>query len=295
MSKKVICDCDNTLGAPDRPIDDGQTLLYLLGREDIDLVGITTTFGNGTIEEVQGGTEWFVRAVGCSDIPLIHGVGERQQPPTEAAHFLADTAARYPGEVSVLAIGPLGNLRGAYELDSDFFKNVREIAIMGGYLQALPIPGWEHVPERNLSSDPEAAQLVLDAECPVTLMNAQICLEAPFGLDELAKMKCWQGTEIYEAMHDWLRRCIVHHGSSTEYLWDLLPAIYLSRPDLFDNRRARLRASVADMETGALVSSEEAGAPTINMPAHILDLDGFYQTLYDAWEHAAAHYARYEP
>ena len=42
MSQRVILDCDNTMGQPYKEVDDGLTLLYLLGRPDIDLLGITT-------------------------------------------------------------------------------------------------------------------------------------------------------------------------------------------------------------------------------------------------------------
>ena len=55
---KVIIDCDNTFGVPGRPIDDGQTILYLLGRDDIEIVGITTTHGNSTIDDVYPATQW---------------------------------------------------------------------------------------------------------------------------------------------------------------------------------------------------------------------------------------------
>ena len=50
--RRVIYDCDNTMGKPLSEIDDGLTLLYLLGREDLELVGVTTTFGNGALEDV---------------------------------------------------------------------------------------------------------------------------------------------------------------------------------------------------------------------------------------------------
>lgn len=46
--KKVLFDCDNTMGLPGRDVDDGLALLYLLGREDVDLKGVTTTYGNSS-------------------------------------------------------------------------------------------------------------------------------------------------------------------------------------------------------------------------------------------------------
>ena len=173
--RRVLLDCDNTMGLPGKPVDDGQTLQYLLGRDDIELMGITTSFGNGTIDEVHPATEQLLRDLGRPDIPLFKGAGERGQPPTDAARFLAEMAATHPGEITLLAIGPVGNLRGAAELDPGFYAKIKQIAVMGGYIQPLPIAGWEDVPERNLAGDPEGAYGMFHAACPVTLMNAHVC------------------------------------------------------------------------------------------------------------------------
>ena len=132
MTHRVILDCDNTMGIPYREVDDGLTLLYLLGRPDIEVVGITTTFGNGTIDEVHPITEALLEEMGREDIPLHKGAGEADEAPTAAAHFLAETVADHPGEISVLAIGPVGNLRGAAKVNDQFFQQVKEIALMGG-------------------------------------------------------------------------------------------------------------------------------------------------------------------
>ena len=283
MKERVICDCDNTMGVPGKPIDDGQTLLYLWGRPDLDLVGITTSFGNGSIDEVYGATKKLLRDLGWEEVPLFKGEGERGQAPTEAARFLAEAAASHPGEITLLAIGPLGNLRGAAELDPAFFQNLKQITIMGGYLHALAGPYWENVPERNLASDPEAAFAVLHAPCPVTLMNAQICLQAPFGLPELTRIEQWHGTRMYQTLRDWLLECEIDPGVPGDYLWDLLPAVYISYPDLFDENPVWIQSSVSDLETGTIILGAEGDGALVNMPTQILDVDRFYAILYDAW------------
>ena len=189
MRLPVICDCDNTMGIAGKPVDDGQTLLYLLGRPDIELLGVTTTFGNGTINQVYGATTQLLRAAGRPDIPVLRGARRRGELATAAAHFLAETVAARPGEISLLAIGPQGNLRAAAELDASFFGNLKQIACMGGYLGRLVVPGWENIGEVNLSADPDAAFAALHAACPYTMMTAQTCLQAPFGLAELERMQ----------------------------------------------------------------------------------------------------------
>ena len=271
------------MGVPGRPIDDGQTLLYLLGRPDIDLVGITTSFGNGTIDEVHGATERLLRDLGQEDIPLARGEGERGQAPTEAAYLMAETVASNPGEISLLALGPVGNLCAAAEIDPGFWGNLKQIVAMGGYLHALPGSYWENVPELNLASNPEAAFAVLNAPCPVTLMNAHVCLDAPFGLTELARLERWHGSSLYRSLYDWLLQCEIAPGQPGDYLWDLLPAVYISYPELFDDHPVRVRSRVSDLENGTLVLGDEGDGAHINMPTRIQDVDRFYGILYEAW------------
>jgi inosine-uridine nucleoside N-ribohydrolase len=281
MKEKVILDCDNTMGIPYREVDDGLTLLYLLGRPDIEVLGITTTFGNGTIEEVHPATEDLLEAIGRENLPLFKGEAERGQPPTDAAHFLAQTVAAHPGEVNVLAIGPVGNLRAAAEMDGEFFDHVKQIAIMGGYLHPLRV-GSRDVDELNLASDPEAAHRVLNASCPVTLMNAHICLQAPFREEHLSRVQHWS-EETHELLRKWLEAMQVGCDVDEFYLWDLLPAVYLSYPELFDDNPTWVRSTVEDLETGTIVTADEGRGARINMPDNILDQDRFMEVLFEAW------------
>lgn len=279
---KVIFDCDNTMGVPTKEIDDGLTLYYLLGRPDIDLLGITTTFGNGTIDQVYPQTISLVSNLKRDDLPVILGAGERGQPPTEAARYLAEMAAEYPGEITVLATGPLGNLKGAYELDPEFFDNLKGVACMGGYLSPVKV-GRRSVGELNLSADPEASHLVLNAPCPVTLMNAQVCLQAPFRWRDYRKLVFWS-RETRAQVRNWL---IIHAFFCSIpyfYLWDLLPAVYISFPDLFFPNQVRIKSTVTDLETGTLLYSEGGEGQGVNMPALITDFDRFLEILFEAWE-----------
>lgn len=281
MTERVIFDCDDTMGRPYWEVDDGLTLLYLLGRSDIELLGVTTTFGNGPIDHVHALTEQLLHNLGREDIPLFKGEGERGQSPTDAARFLAETIAFHPGEITLLATGPVGNLRAAAELDPDFFRNLKQITIMGGYLHPLRI-GWRNVNELNLSADPEAAFAVLNAECPVTLMNAHICLQAAFGWRDLKQVRHWS-CSTRRLLRNWLIKMGIGCGVPVFYLWDLLPAVYISYPGLFDTNTVWVRSTMKDLETGMIVISDEESGARINMPAQILDINRFNQVLFDAW------------
>ncbi|MDY7075703.1 MAG: nucleoside hydrolase [Chloroflexota bacterium] len=292
MTERIIYDCDNTMGLPHKEIDDGLTLLYLLGRPDVELLGVTTTFGNGAIGEVYPQTVQLLRRLGCADIPVYEGAGERGQAPTNAARFLAQTVASHPGEITLLATGPLGNLRAAAELDSAFFDNLKQIVCMGGYLHPLRI-GWRNLLELNLSSDPEAAFAVLNAPLgqsrgivyPTTLMNAHVCLQASFGWRDLTHIRHW-GLGTRRVVRNWLLTFGLYCGVSVFYLWDLLPAVYVSHPELFDENPVWVRSTVTDLETGTLVlgDRDEGEGIRTNMPSHILNAERFKKIIFEAWQ-----------
>jgi purine nucleosidase len=291
--ERVLYDCDNTMGLPRKEIDDGLALLYLLERPDVELLGVTTTFGNGTVEEVYAQTRKLLRALGRGDLPLFKGERQRGQSPTEAARFLAEAVAAHPGQVTLLATGPLGNLRTAAELDPDFWEHLKQIVCMGGYLRPLRI-GWRNVCELNLSGDPEASFAVFNAPfrqaqgiaCPVTLMNAHVCLQAPFGwrdLRQIGPADRRASLPVRRIVRNWLLTMGLYCGVPRFYLWDLLPAVYVSYPGLFERNPVRVRSTVADLEAGTLVLTGEGQGPCVNMPTCILDWDRFRAILFEAW------------
>jgi inosine-uridine nucleoside N-ribohydrolase len=279
---RVIYDCDNTLGLPFREVDDGLTLLYLLGRPDIELLGVATTFGNGTAEQAYQQTKKLLQQAGREEIPVFLGADRRYAGPTQAARFLAGSAAAHPGEISLLATGPLGNLRGAAEVDPGFFGNLKQIACMGGYLAPLRI-GRKQVAELNLSADPEASYQVLNAACPVTLMNAQTCLQAGFNRQDIARLKFWP-RKIRRNLTQWLLAFGLVCGVREFYLWDLLPAVYLSHPELFTSEKVDVISTIKDLETGKLVFSEDSAVKRVTMPSRITNIVAFRTALFEAWK-----------
>ena len=77
--------------------------------------------------------------------------------------------------------------------------------------------------------------------------------------------------------------CSRSSGVLEFYLWDLLPAVYISYPELFDENPVTIRSTVADLESGMLVRAGEGEGTIINMPTQILDRKRFMAILYEAW------------
>ena len=177
-------------------LDDGLALLYILGCSDLELLGITTTFGNGKIEKVMYHTKRLLKAIGREDIPLIKGASKKEEPPTDAARFLADKAASNPGEITLLAAGPLGNLRGAVQIDPNFFRNLKELIFMRGHIKHPFKMGNKSLQDFNLAFDLKAALRVFNAECPVNIINSEICTQVPFTTAHLERVNFFPETII---------------------------------------------------------------------------------------------------
>ena len=181
--KKIIFDCDNTFGVKDCDVDDGLALMYLLGSREAQLLGITSTYGNSSLDVVQAVNLRMLEELGRRDIPVKRGGEKRGCYQSEAAVFLAEMADRHPGELSILATGSLTNLKGAYERDSHFFEKVKEIVLMGGITSPLVFEK-KVMEELNFSCDPPAARTVLTKGRNVSVITGNNCLEVLFTKQE---------------------------------------------------------------------------------------------------------------
>lgn len=288
MAEKIIFDCDNTLGIFLKEVDDGLTLIYLLGTPGFDILGITTTFGNGRMDQVYPQTQKLIQhlALAC---PVLQGESkEHLGETTPAAEFLVEKVNRYPGEISLLATGPLGNLHAAAQQDPTFFSKVKRIVVMGGYLEPVQL-GYRDLAELNFSAHPEATISVLTAPCPVTVFPAQACLQAPYRFRDIHRADYWPSW-MKRTLTQWLVTFGLYTGEMVFYLWDLLPAVYLLKPDLFQVRPFHLASTLAEMHQGMLAESQDQSGPQILLSTDIRDREAFFTELDRGWRAAAGRF-----
>jgi inosine-uridine nucleoside N-ribohydrolase len=203
MPQRVIIDTDPG-------IDDALALILALVSPEIRLEAITTVCGNVPVDfatanalrvlglfpleqrppMAQGAERPLVRPL--STAAVVHGddgLGgvtrqrlpdgrPRYQPAegvlstTDAITCLLDFIQRYPGELTLIALGPLTNLAQAWQRDPTIMRQLAGVVIMGG---AITVPGnVSPVAEFNISVDPEAAQLVFTSGLPLTLIGLDV-------------------------------------------------------------------------------------------------------------------------
>jgi len=290
--KKVILDCDNTIGLEKKEVADGLAFLFLLGREDINLMAVTSVFGNGSLEDTYSITEGMLNDFNLKDeIKHFKGAAEAGDHQTEAAEYLAQIAAENKNEITLIAIGPLTNLYAAWKIDNDFFKNLKEVIVMGGVTELLQF-GEDTIDELNFSSDPEAAEKVLKAEVPVALMSGNLCLAARFGEKSWRRVNRSKNKAVRAYITDKIKPWYEHSsemiGLTGFYIWDVVAVVYMTAPEIFPYNKRKFVSSVEDLKIGQIKTENAAGrlqdVEVINLPSTILDTKRFKDTIFSAWD-----------
>ncbi len=179
MSTKVILDTD--IGSD---IDDAVCLAYLLAQPDCDLLGITTVTGEA-VKRAQMASA-LCRLAGKrtpiypgAENPLL--IAQKQPkaqqavalarwkhdshfPMNEAVDFLRRAIRKHPGEITLLAIGPLTNIGLLFALDPEIPRLLKQIVLMGGVFTEGPDRG---LLEWNAMLDPHATAIVYRAPVKV--------------------------------------------------------------------------------------------------------------------------------
>ena len=248
----------------DTGIDDLVALLIAATAPELNLRGVTCVAGNVELQHVARNTGTILQMVGRGDIPVSIGAARplsrrlRTAPEThgptgtgyaelrdeqrvlETTDFTAVPAARYleahvtrhPGQVTIIATGPLTNLASAAQNDVDLAGGAREVIWMGG---ALRVRG--NTTERgewNACVDPEAAELCLATGVLDRIFPLDATQQAIFTIDDLDRLP---DTDLAGVVRDALRFYVGYHrgadGIDGCYLHDPVVLVgAILRPDL---------------------------------------------------------------
>ena len=191
--RKIIIDTDPG-------IDDAMAIVYALASPELDVIGLTTVFGNAHVETCTNNALRILEIAGRPDIPVaqgagrplasvyrgpaahVHGVNGLADVPLpdatgsalalDAAHFIIEQVLAAPGEITLVPVGPLTNIALAMLLRPDLPQHLAGMVIMGG---AAFVPGNSSpAAEANIMNDPEAADIVFGADCPIVMCGLDV-------------------------------------------------------------------------------------------------------------------------
>lgn len=296
---KVIFDTDPG-------VDDAMALYYALAHPDIALLGITTTFGNVSVAQATTNALYLTRIAGHA-IPVASGAAQPRHKPAEpppdfvhgrdglgnlparlpvaaqadprsAARFIVDMARAHPGEITVVAVGPLGNLAAAQELEPRLPQLLRGVILMGGTIEE---PGnVSPVAEANIWNDPHAADMVFTAGYELTMVGLDVTHRVIVPLAQVRRIAAAQQhpatdtllhavgfyADFYSGLYPHVAQI---HGC---FAHDVLAFICLTNPGFFSTQSGRIRVATEGLAQGqTLMRRKDISYPHPGWESHVPD------------------------
>ena len=235
-SEKIIIDTD--IGDD---VDDAFAVALALRSPELQILGISTTFGD--TETRAKLLDRLLGEAGRTDIPIAVGIPSHAESnftqrryaegglfarPShpQAVDFILGQIRRYPGEITLVAIGPLVNVGALIDKDAATFRKLRRVVLMGGSIErGYGDLGYTkpHGPdaEWNIKNDIPSAQKLFASGVPIFMMPLD---STQLKLDEVKRAALFQaGTPITDALtllyHEW--------GQETPTLFDPMTIAYI--------------------------------------------------------------------
>jgi purine nucleosidase len=250
---KVWIDTDAACGAgPMTDPDDCLALLALLKAPGIDVVGVSTVFGNAPLEVTDRTTRDVTSRLAAEGIrvPPVHrgrdsAAGVNDEDPTPAEHAIRDALAVAP--LVIVALGPLTNIAAALRRDPALAPRIQRIvAVMGQRRGHVfhPVEGGTagmllgHGPifqDLNFAKDHTAAAEVLSLGLPMTLIPYEAASKVGVTERDLDAMGRAGASARWVAQRSasWLAFWREDIGQPGFFPFDLVAAAYLLHPELF--------------------------------------------------------------
>ena len=309
--KRIVIDCDPGNGIAGANVDDGLALALALAADSIKLELITIVAGNTprdtgfqvahqlmqelnqSIPVVKGAAQallepaapWReqldnnVRKQGLlslwDNLPPLPPLNDHSAP--HAAQAIGELVCNNPGEITVVAIGPLTNIAHTIQLYPDFARSVAEIVIMGGVFQLD-----SYLKDTNFAVDPEAAKIVIESGANITLAPLDVTTQTLLTHQDLDKLQSFANPLadfIVRTSRPWMDYSIQTRQLAGCWIHDVLcvaklidESVVTSSPYIVDVSTARdcTRASSRRWKEGALRLT--VGMPPVShQPVNVME------------------------
>lgn len=237
---KVILDTD--IGTD---VDDALALAALMGSKEVDLIGITTVYGDvrlrsaiamhlcslvnrdiptfaGEDKTISGREVW----VSGSEGKNYENLASFTPQITSAVDFLVNAVVSQPKSIDVIAIGPLTNIARAIQTNLDFVEKVKRVWIMGGdFTQSRA--------EHNFKCDIDAARIVLESNVPISILDLPSSQKTIIRMEEIEQIRNAPalGALLYSEIMSWIQP----RNQDWTIPHDPIAALALLAPEFFES------------------------------------------------------------
>src|SRR5450432_73329 len=266
----------------DPGVDDALALLLAMRSPELKIEGITPVAGNVPLQlglpnalrmvEISGRTDIPVAA--GAKVPLVrrlvtatyahgeNGLGGAVFPEPKltpialpAAEFIRQTVRKYPGEVTLLTIGPLTNIATALNADPGLASLVQGLVMMGGSLSGGNITP---AAEFNIYVDPEAARIVFQSGIPITMVGLDVTRKTSLTDEHVRQLEAGQNPVSQAAAK--IARNAIDHNRAQGFLVGPNMHDSLAIAAFIDPSVVKIKDYYIDVETtGELTAGETLG------------------------------------
>jgi purine nucleosidase len=272
MATKIILDCDPG-------IDDALAITFAHGHPGIELVGITSVAGNVGLAKTTANALAVCEFVGAGGTPVTAGCdGPLLRPPIDAREvhgdsglggatlpppaagpapghaidYIIEEIGAAPGEITLVATGPLTNIALAVKREPRLAGWVRDFVIMGGSSgRGNVTPAAEY----NIWADPEAAAAVFRAGWTVTMLGLDVTLRTGATAAVLQRMR-----DLGRLGSELLLPALAQYMSVSEPggppVHDVCAVAWVARPDVFGLVPARVQVETAGQLTAGMTVTD---------------------------------------
>jgi inosine-uridine nucleoside N-ribohydrolase len=268
--KRVIIDTDPG-------IDDAAALFLALASPELAVDALTTVYGNGPIEACTRNALTILGTAGRQDIPVYQGVGKPllgaplyaphvhgsdalgdagispppgMPQPRHAVYEIVERVMAQPGEITLIALGPLTNVALALSLEPRLASALAQLIVMGGAV--LTHGNVTEVATANIYNDPEAAAIVYQSGAPVVQAGMNVCQKVAIPEEHLERMRQTPTPTMQlltritpYLMHSYAERGLRPLGTGVHYN-DVPAMAYAIAPELYDVQAYHVRIATHD-------------------------------------------------
>jgi len=302
---RVILDCDPG-------IDDALAIVFACGHPGLDLSGVTTVSGNVDLGQVTSNALSVLELAGRPEVPVVpgsarpllrpvagardvhgeSGLGAATLPPARAGaasghavDFLIGQIGAAPGEIILVATGPLTNIALAVRREPRLAGWVRDFVIMGGSAgRGNTTPAAEF----NIWADPEAAAIAFSAGWQVTMVGLDVTRLAratPAVQDRLRPLGRLASDLLLPGLLGYRGQATPGDPASGPAVHDVLALALVAEPALFGCQPARVEVETAGQWTAGMTVTDFGAEPHRHnaLVAMSIDVPAFWGTVLDAY------------
>lgn len=291
----------------DPGIDDAMAILLAAASPELEIVGVTTVFGNNPdVPLLTRNALSLLHLAGRDDVPVaqgaLRGLNPLREPSGKAVHgdnglggapialspraaeavgadqFIVDLCRQHGEALTLVTLGPLTNIANALAIEPGLAKLTPNLSMMGG---AATRPGnATPTAEANVLNDPEAARLVFNGGFDITMAGLDVTHKAWVGsdyIDALGGLGNRAGAFLHACCQDYLQMYL-RWGEEGLVMHDVHAVMVLLRPDIYQFRRVYIDVETqGELTRGMTIPdwrSQWAGSPQTTLLLEV-DADEF--------------------